>query len=91
MKEQFDKRLVEKVKDSFDNHEESFDPKAWENFSEAYFKPKKEATKFTWVFWAASRKKSDLVTRVFLKKRMEVKIRQMFLIWQELTCLRSGI
>ncbi|RPA67313.1 hypothetical protein EF405_15680 [Cyclobacteriaceae bacterium YHN15] len=54
MKEQFDKRLVEKVKDSFDNHEESFDPKAWENFSEAYFKPKKEATKFTWVFWAAS-------------------------------------
>lgn len=54
MKEQFDKRLVEKIKDSFNNHEESFDPKAWENFSEAYFKPKKATAKFTWVLWAAS-------------------------------------
>lgn len=54
MKEQFDKRLVEKIKDSFENHEESFDPKAWESFSSAYFKPKKATSKFAWVLWAAS-------------------------------------
>lgn len=54
MKEQFDKRLVEKIKDSFENHDESFDPKAWENFSKAYFKPKIATSKFAWVWWAAS-------------------------------------
>ncbi|MFD2200278.1 hypothetical protein [Shivajiella indica] len=54
MKEQFDKRLVEKIKDSFDNHEESFDPKAWENFSAAYFKPKNSTAKYTWILWVAS-------------------------------------
>jgi hypothetical protein len=54
MKEQFDKRLVEKIKDSFENHEESFDPKAWESFSAAYFKPKKATSRFAWVLWAAS-------------------------------------
>ncbi|SEJ33060.1 Outer membrane protein beta-barrel domain-containing protein [Cyclobacterium xiamenense] len=41
MKEQFDKKLVEKIKASFSSHEEPFDPQAWEKFSKAYFKPKK--------------------------------------------------
>jgi hypothetical protein len=54
MKEQFDKRLVEKIKDSFENHEEPFDPRAWESFSAAYFKPKKATSKFSWILWAAS-------------------------------------
>lgn len=50
MKEQFDKRLVEKIKGSFDNYEEPFDPKEWEKFSNAYFDKKK--TKPIWV-WTA--------------------------------------
>jgi len=54
MKEQFDKRLVEKIKDSFENHGEPFDPKAWESFSAAYFKSKKGTSKFSWILWAAS-------------------------------------
>ncbi|EPR68954.1 hypothetical protein [Cyclobacterium qasimii] len=42
MKEQFDKKLAEKIKASFSKHEEPFDPKEWEKFSDAYFKPKRK-------------------------------------------------
>jgi len=48
MKEQFDRRLVEKIKDSFENHEESFDPKEWEKFSDAYFDKKKPKPIWVW-------------------------------------------
>lgn len=54
MKEQFDKKLVEKIKASFEHHEEPFDPKAWEKLSTAYFKPQKGLAKGTWMLWAAS-------------------------------------
>ncbi|KEO72882.1 hypothetical protein [Anditalea andensis] len=48
MKEQFDKRLVEKIKDSFENHEEPFDTKEWEKFSQAYFNKKKPKSLWVW-------------------------------------------
>ncbi|NHE55303.1 outer membrane beta-barrel protein [Cyclobacterium plantarum] len=53
MKEQFDKKLAEKIKDSFSKHEEPFDPQAWEKFSRAYFKPKKKAWLVYWPFLTA--------------------------------------
>ncbi|MCH7412782.1 PorT family protein [Belliella sp. R4-6] len=40
MKEQFDKKLADKIKDSFENHSESYDPVQWKKLSEAYFQPK---------------------------------------------------
>lgn len=54
MKEQFDKKLVDKIKASFEHHEEPFDPKEWEKLSTAYFKPKKGMAKGPWILWAAS-------------------------------------
>jgi hypothetical protein len=54
MKEQFDKKLAEKIKASFEHHEETFDPKEWEKLSTAYFKPKKGLAKAPWLVWAAS-------------------------------------
>jgi len=54
MKEQFDKKLAEKIKASFEHHEEPFDPKEWEKLSSAYFKPKKGLSKAPWLVWAAS-------------------------------------
>lgn len=53
MKEQFDKRLVEKIKDSFNNYEEPYDPREWEKLSKAYFKPKKKAWVVYWPFLTA--------------------------------------
>lgn len=50
MKEQFDKKLVEKIKDSFSHHEEPFDPKQWEKLSAAYFKSKKPLWQVYWPF-----------------------------------------
>jgi len=49
MKEQFDKRLVEKIKGSFENYDEPFDPKEWEKFSHAYFKKDKTKPLWAWV------------------------------------------
>ncbi|MCH7397591.1 PorT family protein [Belliella sp. DSM 107340] len=40
MKEQFDKKLADKIKDSFANHTEPYDPKQWERLSSLYFKPR---------------------------------------------------
>lgn len=54
MKEQFDKKLVEKIRDSFEHHEEVYDPKEWEKLSSAYFRPKKGLAKSPWMLWAAS-------------------------------------
>lgn len=48
MKEQFDKKLVEKIKSSFSNHEEPFDPTQWEKFSSAYFKSKRPLWQVYW-------------------------------------------
>ncbi len=50
MKEQFDKDLAKKIRDSFENHEETYDPKAWERLSKAYFKPKKSAWGILWPY-----------------------------------------
>src|SRR5690606_28391116 len=48
MKEQFDRKLAEKIKASFLDHEESFNPQEWEKLSLSYFRhPKKK--KF--IFW----------------------------------------
>jgi hypothetical protein len=41
MREQFDKKLVEKIKSSFMQHKEPLDPNEWDKFSRAYFKTKK--------------------------------------------------
>lgn len=54
MKEQFDKKLVEKIRDSFEHHEEVYDPKEWEKLSSAYFRPKRGLAKSPWMLWAAS-------------------------------------
>ncbi len=48
MKEQFDKKLVEKIKSSFSNHEEPFDPTQWEKFSSAYFKSRRPLWQVYW-------------------------------------------
>ncbi|PSL02008.1 outer membrane beta-barrel protein [Cecembia rubra] len=54
MKEQFDKKLVEKIRASFEDHEEAFDSKEWEKLSTAYFRPKKGLANAPWILWAAS-------------------------------------
>lgn len=48
MKEQFDKRLVEKIKGSFETYEEPVDPKEWDKFSDAYFNKKKPKPLWVW-------------------------------------------
>ncbi len=53
MKEQFDKKLVEKIKASFSTYEEPFDPAEWEKFSNAYFRPKKKGWMVFWPFLGA--------------------------------------
>ena len=53
MKEQFDKRLADKIKDSFSNHEESYDPAQWEKLRKAYFRPKKNGWAAFWPFISA--------------------------------------
>jgi hypothetical protein len=50
MKEQFDKDLAKKIRDSFETYEEPYDPKAWERLSKAYFKPRKNAWAVLWPF-----------------------------------------
>lgn len=54
MKEQFDKRLVEKIKDSFEKHEEAYDPAAWDKLAATYFKHKKGFGIAPWIYWAAA-------------------------------------
>lgn len=51
MKEPFDKKLVEKIRNSFESHQEQFDPNEWEKFAEAYFAKPRRGAPF-WLYWA---------------------------------------
>ncbi|WP_194976075.1 outer membrane beta-barrel protein [Aquiflexum lacus] len=51
MKEQFDKRLVDKIKVSFQQLEEPLDPKEFEKFEKLYFGRKNKAFKRIGAFW----------------------------------------
>ena len=72
MKEQFDKKLAEKIEASFSNHEEPFDPKQWEKFSDAYFKPKKKAWLIYWPFITAGVAASLLFFFFYFPKQEEI-------------------
>lgn len=72
MKEQFDKKLAEKIEDSFSNHKEPFDPKQWEKFSDAYFKPKKKAWMIYWPFLTAGIAASLLFVFFYFPKQDEI-------------------
>jgi hypothetical protein len=61
MKEPFDKKLTQKIRDSFDGHEEPFDPKEWAKFSHAYF-GKSRKPFAAWWFWAGGIAASLLLT-----------------------------
>ena len=65
MKEQFDKRLVEKIKDSFQNHEEPFNPQEWEKLSHAYLQPIRKRKFAYWPFLASGIAASLLLLLVF--------------------------
>jgi hypothetical protein len=53
MKEQFDKQLVEKIKDSFEKHQEPYDPANWDKLAATYFATKKGFIIAPWIYWAA--------------------------------------
>ena len=72
MKEQFDKKLAEKIKASFSKHEEPFDPKEWDKFSDAYFKPKKKAWLIYWPFMTAGIAASLLFFFFYFPKHVEI-------------------
>lgn len=54
MKAQFDKKLADKIRDSFKNYEEPYDPGAWDKLAAAYFKPKKGLMDRPWFLRAAA-------------------------------------
>lgn len=66
MKEQFDKKLADKVKASFDNHQEAYDPSEWDKLAKAYFAKPKGTTMPSWVYWAASITAIALIATLFL-------------------------
>ncbi|MBW3468770.1 cell envelope integrity protein TolA [Arthrospiribacter ruber] len=66
MKEQFDKKLTDKIKASFESHQEEYDPKEWEKLSVAYFGKPKGAAFPSWAYWAASLAALLLVTSVLV-------------------------
>jgi len=72
MKEQFDKKLAEKIKASFSKHEEPFDPKEWGKFSDAYFKPKRKAWLIYWPFMTAGIAASLLFFFFYFPKQEEI-------------------
>ncbi|QDH77995.1 hypothetical protein FKX85_02665 [Echinicola soli] len=73
MKEQFDKRLVEKIKNSFDHHEESFDQVEWEKFSQVYFnKPTKRKKLVLWPFIMSAIAASMTLLFVFYPYEKEI-------------------
>ncbi|UCS94083.1 PorT family protein [Echinicola marina] len=73
MKEQFDKRLVEKIRNSFQDDEEAFDPREWEKFSHAYFNnPKKGRRIAYWPFWVSGIAASLLLLFFFLPFQKEI-------------------
>lgn len=65
MKEQFDKKLIEKIKISFENHEEPFSPQEWEKLSHAYFHPAKKKKFAFWPFLISGIAASLLLVFVF--------------------------
>jgi hypothetical protein len=65
MKEQFDKKLVEKIKVSFQDHEEPFNPQEWEKLSHAYFHPVKKKKSPYWPFLVSGIAASLLFVLVF--------------------------
>lgn len=65
MKEQFDKKLVEKIKASFLNHEEPYNPQEWEKLSHAYFHPVKKKKFPYWPFLVSGIAASLLLLLVF--------------------------
>lgn len=65
MKEQFDRKLVEKIRDSFLNHEEPFNPQEWEKLSHAYFHPRKKKKFAYWPFLISGIAASLLLVLVF--------------------------
>lgn len=66
MKEQFDKKLADKVKASFDNHQEAYDPNEWNKLAKAYFAKPKGTVMPSWVYWAASITAIALIATFFL-------------------------
>ncbi|MCH6198098.1 outer membrane beta-barrel protein [Aquiflexum sp. LQ15W] len=50
MREQFDKKLVDKIKSSFKEQEGKFDASEWDKFSKVYFK-KEAKQKMFWLKW----------------------------------------
>ncbi|GGF46568.1 porin family protein [Echinicola rosea] len=73
MKEQFDKRLVERIKDSFVHHEESFDQAEWEKFSQVYFnKPTKRKKLVLWPFIVSTVAASLTLLFVFYPYEKEI-------------------
>lgn len=50
MREQFDKKLVDKIKSSFKELEEEYDASEWEKFSKMYFR-KKPKPMVIWIKW----------------------------------------
>lgn len=66
MKEQFDKKLTDKIKASFEKHQEEYDPKEWDKLSAAYFGKPKGAAFPSWAYWAASLTALLLVTSVLV-------------------------
>jgi len=52
MREQFDKKLVNKIKSSFSEKEEAFDASEWDKFSKIYFKKEGKPLLF-WIKWAS--------------------------------------
>jgi|SRR5690554_487602 len=65
MKEQFDKKLIEKIKISFEDHEEPFNPQEWEKLSHAYFHPAKKKKLVYWPFLISGVAASLLLMFVF--------------------------
>lgn len=65
MKEQFDKKLIEKIKISFEDHEEPFNPQEWEKLSHAYFHPAKKKKFVFWPFLISGIAASLLLVFVF--------------------------
>ncbi|SHM59735.1 Outer membrane protein beta-barrel domain-containing protein [Cyclobacterium lianum] len=72
MKEQFDKKLAEKIKASFSNHEEPYDPQAWEKFSRAYFRPEKKPWLIYWPFFTAGIAASLLLFLIYFPKQEQI-------------------
>ncbi|MBS9522465.1 outer membrane beta-barrel protein [Litoribacter alkaliphilus] len=66
MKDQFDKRLAEKIKSSFDDYHEEVDPREWEKFSDAFFASEKPKRFLLWPWLVAGMAAACLALGVIL-------------------------